>query len=1140
MRIFRFSLGPPIRRAFRLGFSVTAVVTAQIFLFSSQAQALGLGNLTVNSFLDEPLDLRVELILDPGTDDLEQVVFDLASRKEFSIAGISRPEFMDEIQFDVLPENGKNWLRISSESQMREPFLHILLRAEWDGGSLLREYTALIDPPVYSSQAPAPVMAPRIRDEFSSANYSTAESQAVFSETESVPLVSESTTSALNQSSNSTSNDYNYSGNLESYGQESNVQALPVDEAFGVYGPIEAGETLSGIASQLQQVYPELGYYQTLYVLHRDNQDAFINGNMNLLKKGEILRVDSLEDIRNVSRELAVQVFQEQQGEWQGYLSDRGRVAPTYVSSDTPTNASQGRVGEISAQSAANGSGATTQDQFRIGSAEGAGQSSSGVTDDTLALQSEISGLESSLLSSQLENSELRERLELLEIQLDEVNQLIALEDPTLAALQQGLSTATSAGPTTQTQPEGTQAEIIASAPSESETPPSLVGVGASPANTTDSNTNGAAGNISNGRAVVDESIAGGGVAESASPAPLLIINEQSWLDRLRGYLPEIDFQNTTTMGIIGAAIAALCALLFLRRRRAQEEFEHSMLSVAVDGAHSQFDLHSVHDGVDLDDDEPDEGRVQGKDSSFLTVYNDDAATVHSDDVDPLAEAEVYLAYGRDDQAIEVLKEGLKRSNDRFDIRVKLLEIYHKHENKAEFESLAEQFYADKKVSEDKLWRKVVKMGQGLELTNPIFASTGDVMERLSSLLEVDSLEGLGITEKASEQVSVLGNDQASVEGVESGSVMSDSLNSPSSLDFDSANEDASPVTINADLDAIGSSSTSASEIKGEVETTSKFSDVVIEVESVIEEMSSVDILDPTGQKIESPSMLDSDSFDSRVENLSEYGDKVAADIETAASYLDTDEDKNQAETISAQSSEDEVLLQTPGIESSSFFGVESTLPLGSDLEMPTAGKDSVLEFDTDTVTSQQSVSESLEIPSMLDDSPMNVDVSTINLEEPSSLNDVGSSASIQFSEDLSSTALAFDTEVENLQASTQLNSELSVESLSTSDSSSLDSDFNLDLAESIEHYSEMLTPDATAVGELSELSDLMLSETASDLSESPALDSEDIQTQLDLAKVYVELGDREGAGQILKDVMDYGDPNQKKQAAGILSDLNV
>ena len=85
-----------------------------------------------------------------------------------------------------------------------------------------------------------------------------------------------------------------------------------------------------------------------------------------------------------------------------------------------------------------------------------------------------------------------------------------------------------------------------------------------------------------------------------------------------------------------------------------------------------------------------------------------------------------------------------------------------------------------------------------------------------------------------------------------------------------------------------------------------------------------------------------------------------------------------------------------------------------------------------------------------------------------------------------------------------------------------------------------MLTPDATAVGKLSVLSDLMFSEGASDLSDSPALDAEDIQTQLDLAKVYFELGDQEGAGQILKDVMDCGDPNQKKQAASILSDLNA
>ena len=932
MRVIRFSLGQSIRRAFRLGFSIATLIAAQLILFISQAHALGLGDLTVNSYLDEPLDLRVELTLDPGTDNLEEVVFDLASRKEFYIAGISPPDFMDEIQFEILPENGKNWLKISSVSQMREPFLHLLIRAEWSSGSLLREYTALIDPPAYSSQTPRPVMAPRITEEFSSTNYANplknstvsetyTENQAVYAEMGSVPLVSET---AANETA-------------QSYNQTSNTESLSVDEASGVYGPIEAGETLSGIVAQLQQVYPELGYFQTLYVLLRDNQEAFIDGNMNLLKKGEILRVESLEDIPNVPRELAVQVFQEQQGEWQSYLADRGKLAPTYVASESPANLAAGLISGASAQFSANDGVSVIQDQFRIGSAEGASQLSRGVINDTRALQSEISEIESSLMSNQLQNFELRERLELLQIQLDEVNQLIALEDPTLAVLQQGLGNTLSATP-------------------------SIV----------NSTTNGSPADVSSGRVLADQSGVGGESSGNASVTPLLIVSEQSWFDRIMGYMPEIDFQSTRTLGVIGAAITALFALLFLRRRRVQEESGHSMLSMAVEGTHSQFDAASLHEGVDLDDDGLGVGRSQGKGSSFLTVYNDDAATAHSDDVDPLVGAKVYLAYRRDDQAIEVLKEGLKRSDDRFDIRLKLLEIYHKQENKAEFESLAEQFHADKKVAEDKLWGKVIKMGQGLGLTNPIFAATGDVMERLSSTLEVDPLEDLGINEKLSEQVSERDEGR-------SGKVSRD-LGVSSGLDVASKTEESSFLELNTDLDANSSANNLATDGSHKSASTSK--------------------LDP----IEHPMFSNANS-----------GAPIRLD-----DSLSSDAQESNAKTP---------------------------------------------------------------------------DMSTINLP----------------SEGLSNAVL------------TASNSE-----------------FNVDLSDSTEHSSKMLTPDATAVGELGELSDFMISENASDAGSIQVLDSEDIQTQLDLAEVYVELGYGEGAGQILKDVMEHGNSKQKKRASEILSELNA
>ncbi|MBT5030963.1 MAG: hypothetical protein HOM55_01570 [Proteobacteria bacterium] len=628
--MIRFNVSQPIIRALKLRASGSVLLAALIVLGSSQAFALGLGSLHVNSFLDEPLDLLVELSVDPGVDNLEEVAFGLASPEEFSIAGIRRLDFMDEIQFEVFFENGQNWLRIFGSSPMGEPILRMLLRVDWDGGSILREYTALIDSPVNGGQLPTSVIPPTVTDDQNSASAGDS------------------------------------------------LQANQNEDAFGVYGPVEVGETLSAISVQLRQAYPELGYFETLYVLYRDNESAFIDGNMNLLKAGEVLQVNNLDDIRSMSQDVALQVFQTQRVQWLGYIADRGGSVPTYITADgtiTADNTSNGVTdidqpttedsGSVSAVSNSEYSevDSTAPDEFRIGSADVVAYPGAGGNDDVRALQSEMSEMESSLLSSERENSELRTRIDLLEIQLEAVNQLIALEDPAFAALQQGLGN-----------PNSIRAE-------------------------------------SSGEVFV-----GSGDNDST---PGLTFTDYSWLDKMNSFLASIDFRSTTTLGTIGAAIVAFFGLLFFRRLRAQQDMEYSMYS----GDAYQAPIPEDTDSLGEHDIE----------ASFLNVHiggeSEGESIAPSDDVDPLAEAEVYLAYGRDDQAVETLKKGLEKSADRSDIRMKLLETYCKQNNVAEFERLAERFFTDKKDSEDKLWREVVNMGRELNLTNPIFANDDDPVE---------------------------------------------------------------------------------------------------------------------------------------------------------------------------------------------------------------------------------------------------------------------------------------------------------------------------------------------------------------------------------------------------------------------------
>ena len=93
-------------------------------------------------------------------------------------------------------------------------------------------------------------------------------------------------------------------------------------------------------------------------------------------------------------------------------------------------------------------------------------------------------------------------------------------------------------------------------------------------------------------------------------------------------------------------------------------------------------------------------------------------------DVDPVAEADVYLAYGRDLQAEEILKEAMRSSPDRMAIRTKLLEVYAKRRDSKGFELLATQLYAlTRGTGED--WAKAQEMGAQLDPENALYKLGG-------------------------------------------------------------------------------------------------------------------------------------------------------------------------------------------------------------------------------------------------------------------------------------------------------------------------------------------------------------------------------------------------------------------------------
>ena len=111
------------------------------------AQALGLGELELNSGLNQPFDARIKL-LSPTAGDLNNLKVQLADIDAFRRAGVDRPFILSKLKFEIeINETGADYIRVTSREPIREPFLNFLVEANWSNGRLFREYTVLLDPP---------------------------------------------------------------------------------------------------------------------------------------------------------------------------------------------------------------------------------------------------------------------------------------------------------------------------------------------------------------------------------------------------------------------------------------------------------------------------------------------------------------------------------------------------------------------------------------------------------------------------------------------------------------------------------------------------------------------------------------------------------------------------------------------------------------------------------------------------------------------------------------------------------------------------------------------------------------------------------------------------------------------------------
>jgi pilus assembly protein FimV len=191
-------------------------------------------------------------------------------------------------------------------------------------------------------------------------------------------------------------------------------------------------------------------------------------------------------------------------------------------------------------------------------------------------------------------------------------------------------------------------------------------------------------------------------------PAP----PQQSFVDQMMEMVPDFGSM-LPIIGILFVVILGGAGLMIMRRRRsANIEFEESILNSQID---SEGTL-SMDSG-----DESESG-----DTSFLSDFSQGGmGNVSTDEVDPIAEAEVYLAYGRDEQAEEILKDAIVKEPARHELREKILEIYSQRNDISAFETVAEELYASLEGRGGELWDRVAAMGAKLNPDNPMFGGEG-------------------------------------------------------------------------------------------------------------------------------------------------------------------------------------------------------------------------------------------------------------------------------------------------------------------------------------------------------------------------------------------------------------------------------
>lgn len=628
----------------------------------STVLAAGLGKLNVMSGLGEPLKADIEL-LSVTAEELSTISAAIASTEAYTSQGIEKPASHNDIKIQVTKNaRGAPILKLNSAQPITDAFLDMLIQVDWSSGRLLREYTLLLDPPGYNAESQANTSQLPSSGATTPTTSSDTTGTAVLGNAKAgVSGVSKSKKSSMPKPEPVQAN-----------------EATAVESAFeGQEYTTSKGDTLAKIA---QEMKPEgVSLEQMLVGLYQTNPQAFDGKNMNRLKVGQIIRAPSAEQLEATSKKVAAKEVRVHSANWNEYKNKlAGIVADSEGAEDAaPTQSSSGKVmaAEDKATPPANG----PRDVVKLSGAEAAkgGAGDKALQEKLTALQEETIAKDNALKESQGRAAE-------LEKQIEDMKKLMALKSDAMAKMQS--EAATQAKPNAATTP--VQEATVPDAPVAQPTPATEQAPSAEATTPATELTPPA-------------------TKPAVAPAPAPIQVEQPGF--LEGMAQNVDLN---TLGFAGGGLALLGAgWLFLRNKRKKNltSFEEGIMTSGGLKANTVFGNTAG-------------GTVDTGDTSFLTDFSQSTSggMIDSHDVDPIAEAEVYMAYGRDAQAEEILKDAIVKEPKRYELHLKLLEIYQASGNTSAFETISGELYTTLGAS-DPVWAKVAQLGIKMDPENPLY-----------------------------------------------------------------------------------------------------------------------------------------------------------------------------------------------------------------------------------------------------------------------------------------------------------------------------------------------------------------------------------------------------------------------------------